>query len=133
MTDESNARGRGRVTLINGTNEDGVILMVNNETGEIDRSVYVCAGGTGIINRVAAGEYWIRATLGSGWSDAENTFTENDSYFTFPHPYKFTEKAIGDEIQSDQISLTLHTVPNGNVHKESISKAQFWAAKQSAR
>lgn len=125
----SKKRGLGRLTLANGTQKDAVALLFRENTDVVARSVYVLAGQSANIDKLATGKYFVRVTLGQKWSNDDRSFIEGDEYFTFPHSYEFREENVGEKIESDQVSLTLHSVPGGNIQKEPITKAQFLAIK----
>lgn len=133
MAPKSSARGRGRLTLINGTGEDAVILVLDVDTGELARSIYVSAGTTGTIEGVPKGTYSVNVTTGTNWSDGEKSFLEDPSYFTFSHSYRFAETEFSDRIEYSKWSLTLNEVPDGNVNKEPITREQFWRVGQTVR
>lgn len=120
-------RGLGRLTLVNGTQKDAVALLFRENTDIVARSVYVLAGQSANIDKVATGKYFVRVTLGQKWSRDDRSFAEEDEYFTFPHAYAFSEENVGEKTEFDQVSLTLHAVPGGNIKKEPITKAQFLA------
>jgi hypothetical protein len=123
----SKKRGRGRLTFVNGTSKDAVALLFRENTDVVARSVYVLAGQSANIDKLATGKYFVRVTLGQKWNNDDRSFAEGDEYFTFPHAYEFTEEKVGENIESVQVSLTLHTVPGGNIKKEPITRAQFLA------
>ena len=118
--------GRGKLTLICGTDRDSVVLVVDAQSLELIQSAYVRAHDTVELKGIAPGTYWVRVTQGNMWDDSDGRFYRDSSYFQFPRPYKFAETDVGNAIESDHISLTLNEVPDGNVRIVHITPVEFW-------
>jgi hypothetical protein len=118
--------GRGRLSLINGTGEDAVALMFSTRTGDLARSTYIRAGETATIKNVATGRYWVRVTQGQQWDDSSQSFLKFASFFIYPTTASFAETQDDTHYFYDDLTLTLHAVPNGNIQTKPISKEEFW-------
>ena len=124
----SSLSGRGTLTLNNGTEYDAVVNVLSGE--KIKGSIYISTGQTVTLDHIANGTYIVRVANGTAWSDFAHDFNDPAGYFEFPHPYTFSEIHRDDGIEYDQITLTLHAVPGGNVVKVPITRTVFWPPDQ---
>lgn len=103
-------RGLGRLNVENGTKRDGV--MVLSRLGVARRAFYIRAGNTATLTDVGANSYEAAFMLGTGWDGVQ--FEADQQFLRFLKPMAFEERSAPDKITTSEISVTLHTVPEGN-------------------
>ena len=118
-------RGRGKLTVSNGTSEDSVVAVVVSSTGRLARKVYIAAGSQYSLDKFDEGAYRVLFSLGTDWNPQSNSFNENASYQEFGKILFFSERQLEDGIEYSHHTITLNAVPDGNVHRVDIDAAKF--------
>ena len=124
---ERDDEGLGQLRLINGTQSDAVVRVYRAASGVLSRAIYVRQGETAFVGRVSRGKYVVKVATGGKWSSQADDFEACVSYFKFAETYEFKEIPKDGSTEYDQLTLTLHTVPNGNVEKTPITREEFFS------
>lgn len=112
--------GHGMLVVENGTEFDAVVKLVNERTMETERVVFVRAGATATVRRIATGRYILR--YGLGWDVlSSGTFSRHAHYGEFERRPFFTETSQ----QMTTYEVTLHKVAGGDATALDISEADF--------
>lgn len=122
----SETHGHSKFDIGNHNNVDALIIMVNKFTGAVAAKLYLRRQSDGQIRNINPGLYDVRVTQGLDWDDDRSEFKTYPEYSRFPTPIAFDEHDDGTKISFDHVSVTLHTVPNGNIKRVPMSKADFW-------
>ena len=111
------ARGAGgRLVVINGTTYDAVAVLVDADTDEPRRAIYIRQGERGVMTRVPVGVYLLQFQLGDDWIAEEGRFCTVASTEHFEDPLEFD--GSGWEV-------TLHPVVGGTAATEPIPPSAF--------
>jgi hypothetical protein len=108
---------------INGTGVDACVIVVDSNTREKVRKVYIKSQDSFTLGHLSPGNYNILFATGVDWDNTSEHFNRNASYFEFGKVLSFKEEGSSYE----QHTITLNPVANGNVHARSISEAEFHA------
>lgn len=125
LGDEERSSGLGTLRINNGTKYDGVLNLVESESGATIRSVYVRNHDRVSIPRLTPGIYRAYFALGIDWDDEESSFVCDSDYKEFGRSLIFQERADAAGTEYSELQITLHRVTSGNVVSRSISKAVF--------
>lgn len=117
--------GRGVLNVENGTAEDAEVRLSDSDTNQPIRCFFVKARDSVRIDEIPGRTYVFRYSAGLDWDDRELQFRWNPSYSEFEKEFVYTEVQLGDELEYHEISVTLHTVSDGNVRAKRISREQF--------
>ena len=115
--------GRGELEAINGTGLDACVIVLDSNTQERVRMVYVKSQDSFTLGHLNPGNYNVLFATGVDWDNTGEHFNRNASYFEFGKVLSFEEEGRSYE----QHTITLNPVANGNVHLRSISEAEFHA------
>jgi hypothetical protein len=115
--------GRGELEAINGTGFDACVIVLDSNTHERVRMVYVKSQDSFTLGHLNPGNYSVLFATGIDWDNTGEYFNRNASYFEFGKVLSFEEEGRSYE----QHTITLNPVANGNVHARSISEAEFHA------
>ena len=64
---------------------------------------------------------WVESNEGDG----EGTFSWHPAYSEFEHNFEFSEQRNSEGVHYHNISVTLHSVPAGNVRTRAITREEF--------
>ena len=126
LDDGSQLTGHSKFDVSNHKDLDAVVIMVDVATGTTSAKLYLRRQGDGEIDKINPGTNDIRVTEGLDWNDNLGEFEIGAEYSKFPAAVTFKESDDGIETVFDHVSVTLHTVHNGNIKRVRISKAEFW-------
>jgi hypothetical protein len=115
--------GEGTLTVDNGTSDDATVELVNINTDESSRYAYIQAHRKLTLKGIEAGAYHLMFSSGTNW--AGDDFTCSPSYSEFEKELVYAESVVGNRHRFHEMSVTLHTVPQGNVEIKTISRADF--------
>lgn len=125
-----------KLTLVNYSSTDAVLLLVKISSGKVIRNVFVPNGESYIISKIPEGRYMVKVMYGNSWNKKKDNgdnfpkggFMKNISFsqskISDPFEYIFTRDEGG--ISYPTYQLTLHKVVNGNMRTEGISKSDFF-------
>jgi len=127
IVDDIGTDGHGELAIENGTGEDAVVYLTHTgmDFGETVRGVFVQAHSTARMPKIPEGSYRLVFTTGLNWIESEDTFIWHSVYSEFERTFDFSEQRDADGVHYHSISVTLHTVPMGNVRTKSITRAEF--------
>lgn len=117
--------GHGELKVENGNDEDAVVCLATSDSDETVRWFFVKAHSTARVRGIPAGNYQLTFTTGLNWIESEDSFTWHPTYSEFEHPVEFKEQRDSEGIQYHSFSVTLHSVPFGNVHTRTITREEF--------
>lgn len=115
--------GEGELESVNGTPLDACVMVVNSRTQKRVREIFVRAGASFLMEHLDPGDYTVVFATGMDWDNEGERFNREPSYFEFGKTLSFTQ----DETSYERQTITLHTVPHGNVPRRRISEAEFHA------
>jgi hypothetical protein len=115
--------GYGELKAINGTTLDACLVVMDATTQTRVRMLSIRAQDAYTLLRLHSGQYVVLFATGLDWDSSEEEFTQRASYYQFGKPLWFSETSTS----YDKMTITLHTVPGGNVTPIPLSPAQFHA------
>jgi hypothetical protein len=122
-----NYGGKGTLTVENGLAEDAFVKLVMN--GRLMASFYVKSREDFTYSTVPDGSYSVFYCTGYGWNERIQDFARGRHARRYDDPLNYRVKQVSDAVSvttyTDQISLTLQTVPGGNAKASDISLAEF--------
>jgi hypothetical protein len=116
--------GHGKLTVENGTSDDAVIRLYDAADQPV-RQFFVQSNGTAQIGAIPDGPYRLAFTTGLDWIESEESFRWQPEYFEFDRNFVYTEQKDSAGVEFDHVSVTLHPVLNGNLHRRSVTREQF--------
>jgi hypothetical protein len=116
------ATGRGELVAINGTGFDACVIVLDSNTQQRVRKVYIKSQDSFTLGHLNPGNYRVLFATGIDWDNTGEHFNRNASYFEFGKTLSFKEEG-----GYEQHTITLNPVVDGNVHLRSISEAEFHA------
>ncbi len=126
LTRPSGPRGRGTVTIVNGTNLDAVVKLVHvSFRASVCQTIYIRAGDRSVLGHVGPGRYRLRFALGKDWDFSRKQFISSASLSEFEDPLLFEEREEGERFFYNEFELTLQAVPFGNARTHSIGESTF--------
>jgi hypothetical protein len=125
IADDLGTTGHGKLTVENGTGDDAVVRLFDFASGKTVRWFFVQAHSTAHIGEVPRGTYKLAFTTGLNWDTTNDSFTWNPSCNEFDRMFNFTEERDSDGIEYHDISVTLNSVPSGNVRTKRITRDEF--------
>jgi hypothetical protein len=123
ITHDQATAGRGELEAINGTRFDACVIVLDSNTQERVRKVYIKSQDSFVLGHLNPGNYSVLFATGVDWDDTGEHFNRNASYFEFGKVLSFEEEGRSYE----RHTITLNPVADGNVHPRSISEAEFHA------
>jgi hypothetical protein len=125
LQEDVGTNGHGELTVKNGTTEDAVVRLSDAGTYGTMRWFFVRAQTSAQVAQIPEGTYRLAFTTGLNWVEPEETFSWHPSYSKFERLLTYSEEQDTEGIRYHSISVTLHTVPLGNVKTRSISREEF--------
>jgi hypothetical protein len=117
--------GHGELTVENGTSEDAVARLFDAGTDQTVRWFFVQAHSSTQLAQIPQGTYRLTFTTGLNWVESEDTFSWRPSYSEFERAFEYSEQHDSEGLQYHSISVTLHSVPLGNVRTKAITREEF--------
>jgi hypothetical protein len=127
LGEEASAKGHGVLRIINGTEFDAVVNLVDSDSHETVRSVYVRNHNRYSFRRLNPGIYRAYFTTGTDWDENEDSFNCNTDYKEFGRSLVLEERTDSRGTEYSELEITLHPVVAGNVVSAKIPKAGFRA------
>jgi hypothetical protein len=115
--------GYGELKAINGTTLDACLVVMDANTQTRVRMLSIRAKDTYTLLQLHSGQYVVLFATGLDWDRSEEEFTQRGSYYRFGKPLWFSETSTS----YDKMTITLHTVPDGNVTRIPLSAGEFHA------
>lgn len=123
--------GHGTLTVDNGTSDDATVELVNAGGDVTSRYAYIRANHKLTLTGIEVGTYHLMFTQGFNW--VGDDFTCSPSYSEFEKELVYSESIEGNKHEFHEMSVTLHSVLQGNVKTRTISRADFHHHKQPLR
>lgn len=117
--------GRGTLQINNGTGYDAAVTLLDVDTDEVRRFVYIRAHETTRLVGISPCQGRLFFALGLNWDAATEEFLENVNYSVFEELLKFTESRTENGIEWATYSVTLHPVPQGKARTRHLSREEF--------
>lgn len=117
--------GYSLLTIDNGNPMDAVAKLVDYETGQTVRFVYVGANQTVTLEGLGVGLYDLKFALGVDWDETQQRFRRNQSLSAFSEPLEFTVAFEGNQELWRTYEVTLHPVLYGTAQTEPIDESEF--------
>ncbi len=120
-------RGSGMLTIDNGTPQDAIVVLVDEDrVQERTRwAVYVRGENHATLRGIGAGSYRLQFSLGTGWDSKAERFRADQAFLQFIDPLRFAEEHTGDGVRYQTYTATLHTRPGGNAPAKHIAAQDF--------
>jgi hypothetical protein len=115
--------GKGELEAINGTGFDACVIVLDFDTRERIRKIYIRSQDSFTLVHLTPGNYKVLFATGIDWDNSGEHFNRDASYFEFGKVLSFRE----EDRSHEKHTITLNPVANGNVHARSISEAEFHA------
>ena len=121
IEDDVGTGGHGELTVENGSSEDATVkLCCDIASGHPLRWFFVQAHTSAFIKRIPQGSYKVVFAKGLNWM--KPIFSWHPSYSEFEKTFEFSEPK---GIQYKSITVTLQSVPLGNVRTREITREEF--------
>jgi hypothetical protein len=123
--------GNGSLKIRNGTDFDAAVKLVTaTKPRRTIWMLYIRQNDVETIRKIGAGSYLLRFALGTDWDAASEKFLQYREFFQAGEQFDFaeteSESSLGERgIEYDQIEVTLHLVPNGNLSRQPIDEPTF--------
>jgi len=111
--------GESNIQVMNRSNLDAVVRLVDNSTSKTSRFVYVQAGHSFALGDIEAGTYWVRFEFGSDWMPECRDFMRDSAYREFASPLVF----VDDRVRLYQV--TLSPVVGGRAAAKKVDRQRF--------
>ncbi len=121
----SETAGYGKLTIVNGNEEDAAVLLASIDGATEDRLMYVRAGTTATMDKVAPGKYRRVYQVGKNWNEATEMFSCITGTAQFDRLALFEEEYTDRSIRYTEIRTTLHRVSEGNVTATAVPASVF--------
>jgi TPR repeat protein len=122
-----NQGGRSKLTLDNGLTEDAFVKMISND--KLVASYYVRGGEKFTFDHVPDGVYRLIYCTGFGWDVKKHDFSRGRHAVRYDEilSYSTTRRTEGASVvtSTDELTLTLHKVANGNTKTTDIPLEEF--------
>jgi hypothetical protein len=119
------SEGLGKLIISNHASTDAAVKLRTSPDKETVRFFYVRAMSDVTISHIAPGDYILQFVTGRDWDTSGLIFREDLEFAGFDNVMSFSERKVEDGTIYSTHSVTLHTVPNGNVRKRGISAQDF--------
>jgi hypothetical protein len=102
-----------------------VVRLSDDRNDQTVRWFFVRAHTSAHMVHIPPGTDRLAFTTGLNWVESDDSFSWHPSYSEFERPLTYSEERDSEAIQYHKISVTLHTVPSGNVKTRAISREEF--------
>ncbi len=111
------SNGRGELLIKNGTDKDGVVILVDMNDTPL-QAAYIRAADSFRMTQIGEGSYRLYFSKGEAWDAASKRFTVNVSRQRFADTLRFGGNVAGYEV-------TLYGVAGGNAATQSVPDSAF--------
>jgi hypothetical protein len=120
LSRSSSGSGPGELLIKNGTDSDGVVLLVD-AAGSPVQAAYIRAGESFRMTQIADGTYRLYFSKGEGWNAARKEFARNITRQRFADTLTF----VSPGGQYTTYEVTLYGVAGGNAATQNVPAGQF--------
>ncbi len=117
--------GLGSLRIINHTDADAVVKLIDASTRTPLRFVYVRGAEEAVLQAIDEGIYKVVYSQGEEWDPDAERFQRHSSFFEFEDLLDFSERPTIGGVGYSTYELTLHRVVNGNARTRSIPPDDF--------
>jgi hypothetical protein len=117
--------GSGTLKVINGTRQDAAIKLVDRNSGQAYRFVYVQARREVVLNGISSCLCTLKFTTGTDWDTRSRKFRRNASFSKFEQALDFREIRTAAGVRWVNYTATLHPVSHGKARTNSIRERDF--------
>ena len=117
--------GRGVLTLDDEDGSDAEVKIVSLSSGRAVRDVFIQRGAKLKLRGLEEGSYEVIFATGSDWDAAAKRFTRDRAFFEFGKTLDFKETTLADAVEYSSQEITLYTLPDGTVARQSIPESGF--------
>jgi hypothetical protein len=121
---DGEATGPSELTVSNGTARDAAVRLVEMDSGDTARFVYIEAGHQYTLTGIEPGTYALRFASGQDWVAACHDFLETD-YSEFESALVFKDVMLDSGRNYNTIHVTLNPVPLGTARTRTIDRKRF--------
>jgi hypothetical protein len=120
LLSRSSHSGPGELLIKNGTDSDGVVILVDG-AGSAVQAAYIRAAQSYRMTQIADGTYRLYFSKGDGWDTARKEFARNVSRQRFAETLTFVSQGG----QYTVYEVTLYGVAGGNAATQNVPADQF--------
>ncbi|MBD2110325.1 MULTISPECIES: hypothetical protein [Cyanophyceae] len=117
--------GYGQLTVKNGNAFDAVFKLVDANSGQALRFVYVRANEDVTLDDVGTCTCDLRFATGIDWDADQQKFRRDMALSAFSDPTEFVVKREGNTEYWTTLEVTLHPVEGGNAQTEALDEDNF--------
>ena len=117
--------GHGRLEMQNGNADDAVIVLCKSYTSDVCYRAYLRAAETLKLRGIPPGEYDLVFSTGRSWDEREQRFLDGEEYVQFGKSLDFLEKYENNSVRYTDETITLYTVPDGNVKPVPLNRSEY--------
>ena len=117
--------GYSQMTVKNGNPVDTVFKLVDVESGQTLRFMYVQANDQLTVNDLGTCTCDLRFATGVNWDTEEQRFRYGMAISAFSEPVEFAVKREGNTEYWTTLEVTLHPVVDGNAQTEPLDESEF--------
>lgn len=115
----------GALTVVNGTNRDAFIKLIEPLSHTLIASFFVKSGTTYTQEQIPDGTYKVLFVLGKGWNSQTQSFSKGKSFAKFDKPLNYMTTQLGNGVQYKVFKITLHPVVGGKARTSGINEQEF--------
>jgi hypothetical protein len=117
----------GQLEIRNNSDQDALVKLKTATTPRMTaRAVYVSARETVTLHKIQPKEYVLQFSTGRDFDASNNTFRANPTFSEFETMLLYAEDRIDPATTEYAVhKITLHAVPDGNVHAKTITAGDF--------
>lgn len=117
--------GRGSLKVINDTDSDAYIKLVEPSSRSLVGALYVKSNSTFSLKHIPDGTYEVLFALGENWDKKTRSFTVTNYFAKFDKSLEYTTTRSNNRIQYRAFQLTLNRVVGGNATTSSVGEQEF--------
>jgi hypothetical protein len=117
------AKGRGTMTIENGTSHDAVVTLAAGSSAS--HAVYIYAGSNARIDSIADATYVVYVQQGESWNNGLRKFMVGAQYDKFDSPATFRTTRKSDGIEYTEFKITLQPVAGGNARSVTVNPEEI--------
>jgi hypothetical protein len=117
--------GLGKLNISNYGDTDAAVKLKTSGVKATVRFFYVRAMSDVSISKISSGDYILQFATGKDWDVNNLNFRRDVGFAALEKVLSFSERQVPDGIIYSTHRVTLHEVPNGNVHRISITPSEF--------
>ncbi len=117
--------GGGSLKVINGTNRDAYIKLVEPRSRTLVAAFYVNSSSVFTLKQVPDGTYQLLFVLGENWDNKTQSFRGDKRFARFDRSLNFKTIQLDDRIRYSVFELTLNPVVGGNATTSGVAEQEF--------